>query len=122
MLYGKVILTQPSRFLTELALPPAGQPAQVGPAADTTIVSLPSPTAAADPLAPPSGASVAAPAELERALSAGDRVEHPSRGVATITAAEGPAVTAVFDHEPGKPYEMHARLARLRRLSSRGAA
>ncbi len=115
VLYGKVIITQPSRFLDELALPPrCGRRRSPPP---PPIASLPSPTASAEPLAPPSVPSVAAPAELELALSAGDRVEHPSRGVATIMAAEGPAVTAVFDREPGKPYEMHARLARLRRLS-----
>jgi DNA helicase II / ATP-dependent DNA helicase PcrA len=117
VLYGKVIITQPSRFLDELAQTPSTQPPEVAPAAGVAVASLPSPAAPAEPLAPLTVPSVAAPAELELALSAGDRVEHPSRGVATITAAEGPAVTAVFDHEPGKLYEMHARLARLRRLS-----
>ncbi len=117
VLYGKVIITQPSRFLDELAQTPSTQPPEVAPAAGVAVASLPSPAAPAEPLAPLTVPSVAAPAELELALSAGDRVEHPSRGVATITAAEGPAVTAVFDREPGKLYEMHARLARLRRLS-----
>ncbi|MGH2894799.1 MAG: 3'-5' exonuclease, partial [Solirubrobacteraceae bacterium] len=124
VLYGKVIITQKSRFLGELAHTPSPQqpearphdeiPAPITPSAGGAIAKLPSPT---PPLAPVSAPSLAPTAEPDSALSVGDRVEHPSRGSATIIAAEGLAVTAVFDREPGKPYEMHARLARLRRLT-----
>jgi DNA helicase II / ATP-dependent DNA helicase PcrA len=124
VLYGKVIITQPSRFLAELEQTPSPQSTEPQPdelpseaasasAAAAAMASLPSPAAAPEPLPVP---SLAAATEPALALSAGDRVEHPSRGAATITAAEGLAVTAVFDREPGRPYEMHARLARLRRL------
>ena len=50
-------------------------------------------------------------------LAVGDRVEHPSLGSDTIMAADGLAVTALFDREPQWPYDMHACLARLRRVS-----
>jgi DNA helicase-2/ATP-dependent DNA helicase PcrA len=114
VLYGKVTSPQPSRFLDEITQTASEQSAQArpgddlpseiprAPTADAVTLTLPFPTPAAEP---------------EFMLAVGDRVEHPSLGSATIMAADGLAVTALFDREPHRPYDMHARLARLRRVS-----
>ncbi len=127
VLYGKVITAQPSRFLQELPHTSCEHRDHVpeharvtrssAPDDDAAIVTLPSPTPAPQPLPPRAlpHATPTPPEEYEPSVD--DRVEHPTRGAATVTAADGPAVTLVFDREPGKRYELHARLARLRPIS-----
>ena len=127
VLYGKVINAQPSRFLHELPRTScehhnhtpdhAGVTGRRATDAGGGIVTGPSPTPA--PQSPqPQALQHATPAAQERyEPSVDDRVEHPTRGAATVSAADGSAVTLVFDREPGKRYELHARLARLRPIS-----
>jgi DNA helicase-2/ATP-dependent DNA helicase PcrA len=114
VLYGKVTSPQPSRFLDELAQTASEQPAQARPGDDLASEISRAPTADAVTIILLSPAPAAQP---EFMLAVGDRVQHPSLGSATIMAADGLAVTALFDREPHRPYDMHARLARLQRIT-----
>jgi hypothetical protein len=78
------------------------------------IVPLLAPAADAKPREAVNFASGTSVAQREITLVVGDRVEHPSRGSATITAADARALTAVFDQDPGRLDDIHTRLARLR--------
>jgi DNA helicase-2/ATP-dependent DNA helicase PcrA len=133
LLYGKVLSAEPSRFLLEIpqtvyethshGLRQENLVKQFTPETVPAVLTAPSPSVV-PPLveSPQPAVAVVQPAALPAAVaavddvyspSAGDRVTHPTLGVATIRDAEGQLATVIFDDEPGKEYEMHARLARL---------
>ncbi len=133
MLYGKLSSAEPSRFLLEIpqtvreqhthavrdehlaqGFTPDSLPAVLEPPAAPRPLPQPAQT---PPVPQPPAVIAAVPAvpaaEDGYRPTAGDRVTHPTLGVGAVKQADGLQATVVFDAEPGKPYEMHARLARL---------